>query len=190
VQDPDEDDWKKLMRVLKYLNYTKHMGLRFSGTEIKGKCSIDAAYAVHKDARSHSGLVKMVANGVVGGKSSKQKLVTKSSTEAEVVALSDGAGSAVAMGYFLAAQGYANHGPVIVEQDNQACLAMMEKGRSTSEKTRHIDIRYFFTKDRVDAGELKLVYVPTEDLVADIMTKPLQGALFVKLRNKLQNWYD
>jgi hypothetical protein len=66
-------------------------------------------------------------------------------------------------------------------------IAMADKGRSTSERTRHINVSYFFTKDKVDSGELMIEYLPTGDMVADLLTKPLQGALFRRLRNLLLN---
>ena len=75
----------------------------------------------------------------------------------------------------------------IIYQDNQSTIAMAERGRSSSERTRHIHIRHFFIKDRIDSGEVKLKYLPTEEMIADILTKPLQGALFRKLRGKLMN---
>jgi hypothetical protein len=65
---------------------------------------------------------------------------------------------------------------------------LANKGFSTSEKTRHIAIRYFFVKDRIDAGEVVVEYLPTEQMVADVMTKPLQGTLFRRLRDELMNW--
>lgn len=64
---------------------------------------------------------------------------------------------------------------------------MAEKGRSTSERTRHIHVRYFFIRDRVESKEIKLEYLPTEEMIADILTKPLQGELFRRLREKMMN---
>jgi len=55
--------------------------------------------------------------------------------------------------------------------------------RSCGQKSRHIDIRYFFIKDRIDSGNIKVVYCPTEEMLADFFTKPLQGALFRKFRD-------
>ena len=72
--------------------------------------------------------------------------------------------------------------------DNQSTIALANKGFSTSEKTRHIAIRYFFVKDRIDGGEVVIEYLPTEDIVADVMTKPLQGSLYRKLRSLLMNY--
>ena len=51
-------------------------------------------------------------------------------------------------------------------------MALIEKGQSTSSRTKHINIRYFFVKDRVEAGEVIIKYLPTEEMVADILTKP------------------
>jgi hypothetical protein len=54
----------------------------------------------------------------------------------------------------------------------------------------YINIRFFFIKDKIDNGELVVEHMPTEDMIADILTKPLQGELFRKLRAKLLNWYE
>ena len=64
---------------------------------------------------------------------------------------------------------------------------MANRGASTSERTRHIGLRYFFVKDRVDSGEVTIQYLPTENMIADILTKPLQESLFRRLRNELMN---
>jgi len=59
---------------------------------------------------------------------------------------------------------------------------MAERGSSTSERTRHIHIRYYFIKDRIDAGEVMLQYLPTVEIITNILTKPLQGDVFKKPR--------
>ena len=64
-------------------------------------------------------------------------------------------------------------------------MALAKKGYSTSDKTRHINIRYFFIKDRVDAEEMEIRYMPTESMIADFFTKPLTGQLFVDMRDKV-----
>ena len=64
-------------------------------------------------------------------------------------------------------------------------MALVKRGYSASDKTRHINIRYFFIKDRVDAGELALEYLPTEKMIADFFTKPLTGNLFNIARDKI-----
>jgi len=117
-------------------------------------------------------------------KSTKQKVVTKSSTEAELIGLSDAANIGIHMRNFLIAQGY-RLGPLRIYQDNTSCMTMMKKGKSTSEKSRHIDIRWFWLKERIDSGEIELVYLPTEEMFANVLTKAIQGAQFVYERKCL-----
>ena len=119
-------------------------------------------------------------------KSSKQKLVTKSSTEAELVALSDGLSMVLWAKNFVEAQGY-NVQKAVIHQDNKSTIALAEKGRSTNNRTRHVNIRYFFVKDRIDSGEVEVKYTGTEEMIADFFSKPLQGALFDKFRDKIMN---
>ena len=52
-------------------------------------------------------------------------------------------------------------------------IALAEKRRSTSDHTRHINIRYFFVKDKNDSNELHIKYLPTDEMVADVLTKPV-----------------
>ena len=88
---------------------------------------------------------------------------------------------------FLQQQGYVSK-PAKIFQDNQSTIVLANKGFSTSDKTRHIGIRYYFVKDRIDGGEVEVEYLATDNMIADIMTKPLQGSLFRKLRGMLMNW--
>ena len=76
-------------------------------------------------------------------------------------------------------------GPATIKEDNEAAIALAHKGILTSERTRHISVRYFFIKDRIESMEIVMEHLGTEDLVADILTKPLQGELFRKLRRML-----
>ena len=80
-------------------------------------------------------------------------------------------------------------GPAVVYQDNMSTIALVKNGKSNSDRTRHIAIRFFFVSDRVLNKEISVEYMPTGDMLANILTKPPQGALFIKLRDKLLNWY-
>lgn len=78
--------------------------------------------------------------------------------------------------------------PATVFQDNKSTMAMLKNGRSHSARTRHINIRYFWAKDKVDSNEANITHKSTGDMIADALTKPLQGELFLKFRNLLLNW--
>ena len=118
--------------------------------------------------------------------STKQKIVTKSLTEAEQLGIPYGVSQVIWARNFLLAQGL-EIGSAIIWQDNKSTMAMVDKGRSTSSRTKHISIRYFFITDRVRSGDVILQYKPTEQMVADLLTKPVQGELFKYLRRMMLN---
>ena len=97
--------------------------------------------------------------------------------------LSDGVALASYCNEFLKHQGV-NFTPELM-QDNMSTIKLAEKGRSTSDRTRHIKIRYYFVNQFIENGEMKIRYCPTDDMVADILTKPLQGDKFTTLARKL-----
>ena len=125
--------------------------------------------------------------GAVHCRSAKQTIVTKSSTEGELVALSDSANQGLFLRNLLILQGY-DMPALIVYQDNMSCMALIARGRSGGERTRHIDIRYFWVKDRVDRGEATIIHKGTAELYANVLTKPLQGSQFVYERGCLTGW--
>ena len=70
-------------------------------------------------------------------------------------------------------------------QDNKSTICLVNKGKSTSERTRHIKNRYFFITYYIEANEIKVEYLPKGDMVADMFTKPLDGALLSKFKGLL-----
>ena len=190
VQCADQDDWSKLIRIMKYLNGSKELGIVLEPDEglLSVHSYVDASFAVHADFKSHTGIVITFGGGGIFFRSVKQKLNTTSSTEAELVGIADALPQIVQCREFLIHQGY-NMAPATLYQDNTSTIQLVKNGRSNSSRTRHINIRFFFVKDRVDAKELQLQHMPTDEMIADILTKPLQGEKFRALRAKLLNWY-
>jgi hypothetical protein len=176
-------DWAKLKRVLEYLRGTLDEFLTLGADDIRMmKTWVDALYAVHKDMKSHTGGVVSFGIGAVMSKSSKQKLNTKSSTEAELVGASGYLPYPIWAKKFLAAQGYALKENIFY-QDNQSTIRFEKNGRkSCVPNSRHIDIRYFFIKDRLGLKDIDIQHCPTEQMLADFYTKPFQGSLFRKIR--------
>ena len=187
VQSPDIDDQKKLFRVVKYIRGSHELGLRLKADSISILAYVDASYGVHNDMRSHTGVVIGLGKGPIYCKSSVQKLNSTSSTEAELIALSDSTTQVLWTRNFLLEIGY-DVGPATIYQDNQSTIKLVENGKSNSGRTRHIAIRYFFVADRIQTGEIKVEYMCTGDMIADILTKPLQGSLFRRLRALLMGW--
>jgi hypothetical protein len=189
VRDADEDDWKKLKRVLVYLKQSINDKRIIGCDGLENIFTwIDAAFAVHPNMRSHTGGAMSLGWGVLHTKSSKQKLTTKSSTEAEVVGLSEYVPYNIWLINFLGEQGYKIKENIIY-QDNESAIKMEKNGRnSCTGNSRHISIRYFFVKDRVDKGEMKIEHCPTYKMLADFFTKPLQGKAFKAYKDVIMGY--
>jgi hypothetical protein len=188
VKSPDEDDYKKLARCMKYLRATIDLPLTMEADDLHVvKWWVDASFGVHPDMKSHTGATMSLGKGAIYSRSTRQKLNTKSSTEAELVGVDDVMPQVMWTRYFLEAQGY----EVIdskIYQDNQSTMLLANNGRaSSSKRTRHIALRYYFVTDRVKSKEVSIEYCPTGEMNADFFTKPLQGALFKKFRNRILN---
>ena len=185
-------DWKKLRRLLHFLyctiNDVRILSIENMDTIFTSFTFVDVAYAVHHDMRSHTGGGLSLGRGLIHAKSAKQKLNTKSSTESEVVGASDYLPYLIWMQNFMAAQGF-KFKRNIFYQDNQSAMRLERNGRqSCGQKSRHIDVRYFFIKDRIKSGDIDLQYCPTEVMLADFFTKPLQGKQFKLLRSAVMGW--
>ena len=188
VKLPTCDDWKKLGRCVRYLAATKDLPLTLeaSGNGII-KWWVDASYAVHPNMRSHTGATMTLGKGSPYSISSKQKINTVSSTEAELVGISDVMKLIIWTRLFMESQGYSVTDNVLY-QDNQSTILLANNGkRSSTRNTKHINIRYFFITDNVREKNIRIEYCPTENMRADPLTKPLQGSAFVKYRKELLN---
>ena len=142
-------------------------------------------FAVHKDMKSHSGGFGSLGKGAFYATSRTQKLNTTSSTECEIVAAAEILPQALWTTSFLRHQGY-NVKKAVLNQDNMAAMRMEVNGvLSRGKKSRHVDVRFFFIKDRVERGEIDIGFCGTDDMVADYLTKPLQGNKFYRFRDAI-----
>ena len=182
VKNPDEDDQKKLIRLMRYLNGTIDLALTLRADDItRALWYANIAFAVHFDMKSHTGGVLTMGKGAIQTMSSKQKLTTKSTTEAELVGADDILPQLLWTKYFLEKQGYKCNPKLY--QDNKSAILLEKNGRESSGKrTRHIRLRYYFITDRIEKKDLQVKFCPTDDMIADYMTKPLQGMKFRKFR--------
>ena len=191
VKNPDIDDMKKLKRAIAYVRETIELVLTLETDKLMNiYWWVDASFAVHPDAKSHTGGTMSLGGGLIYSASRKQKLNTRSSTEAELVGVDDMMAQVLWTRYFMLEQGYELNDNIIY-QDNQSAIKLENNGRhSSGKRTRHLKIRFFFVTDRIGAKEINIEYCPTELLIADFFTKPLQGAQFRKLRNAILNIKD
>jgi len=188
VKSPDEDDWGKLKRVLRYLNRTKYLKLSISVNDLGIlKWYIDGAHNVHWDCKGHAGAMFTMGEGALSSYSRKVKVNTRSSTETELVGADMYMPEKLWSLYFMQSQGY-DVELVELFQDNTSTQLLMNNGRfSSGKKSKHIKAKLISIKDRIDAGEMKVTHCPTEEMWADVLTKPLQGRAFRLMRSKLMN---
>jgi hypothetical protein len=196
VKSPNQSDYRKLTRVIKYLRLTISIPLVL-GWDGTGQLtwSVDASFAVHKDMRSHTGAVLSLGQGALVSMSSKQKINTKSSTEAELVGVDDAMNFVEWIQLFVEQQIMSINDDsilrkigcdTVIQQDNTSTIQLENNGKQSSTKrTRHINIRYFYITSKIKDGSMRVIYHPTKQMVSDYLTKPLQGSLFRTHRNSI-----
>jgi hypothetical protein len=179
AHSPTVGDNTALRRLLRYLSKTRHKHLLLpAGKGLQVEAHIDASFAPdQRDRKSITGAVVFVGGAVVWAKSGKQTIVTKSSFEAELIALSDMASMVLWINLFLRSLGFKADVPTIF-QDNTSTMSVATNGLTNNSKTKHIDIRHLWIREVLEDKQLKLVYKPTDEMLADGMTKPLIGEKF------------
>ena len=188
VKEPTVEDWGKLGRLMDYLKRTKDECLIIKMDDSNTiKWYIDVAYAVHPDMRSHTGAIMTMGKGSIISISSKQKVNARSSTEAELIGIDDIISNVLWAKLFMESQGMkVEHN--IIYQDNKSTIQLAENGRhSAGKRSRHLNIKYFYITDKLEQKEMEIQYCPTDDMVADYNTKPLQGNKFRKFKRMIMN---
>lgn len=189
VSKPHEEDWNELKRVLKYLKGTANLKLALAKRDHGGDALYgysDANWAENKsDRKSNSGHVFLVNGGAVCWSSRKQSLVALSTCEAEFVALSEACRAASWIKRLLIDMKQNISDAVLIHEDNQSCLNLVNGEERLSDRSKHIDTRFHFVKDYIKQSMIKCQYCPTDDMLADILTKALPTGKFLKYRIQL-----
>ncbi len=184
VTKPTISDKKKLERVVNYLHFSP-MTYRPSGQN-ELVIYTDASFAPHADLKSQSGLAVFYRGCLIHHSSRKQRLVSRSTAEAELIALSDAVEEIELASELIAEIGEMPR--IIIKQDNEAVINLLRGGGGL--KTKHLRIRQHVIAEWVKHNNASIEYCRSEEMIADIFTKPLQGQLFRKLRDALQSGKD
>jgi len=177
VTCPTKEDLIKVNRVIGYLMKTRHYELSFNiEPTSRLEVFIDASFAVHQDGKSQSGMIIKFCGATVHWKSNKQGLVSKSSTESELIALSDFCTIVIELNDFLSELGLTNECPIIY-QDNESVLKLI-KNNNFSHRTRHLKARSAFVGEMGLNGKILLQKLSATLMLADVMNKVLVGKLF------------
>ncbi|KAF6524751.1 hypothetical protein HZS61_010546 [Fusarium oxysporum f. sp. conglutinans] len=188
AMNPSPEHLRYANRVLSYLQTTQYYAIEFSGsvdnaTEVEPgddevlQQSSDASFADDPETRkSTQGYLMKLFSGAIMWQSSKQKTVTTSTTEAELLSLSHTARETIALyRLFEQIQFDPQHQPRIL-CDNQQTVGLIQKERpQLTSKLKHIDIHNFWLRQIHKDGKITVQWVPTTDMPADGFTKPLSA---------------
>ena len=178
LSKPRKGDWIMIKHVLQYIKGTLGKKLVYNkcsdGLDLHGYSDSDWA-GDNTDRRSTTGYVFMLnpIGPPISWKSQKQSTVALSSCEAEYMALCDAAKEAkfldMAMTDFVPDHSFR---PIDIQVDNTGAIAL-GKNNMVTKRSKHIDIKYHFTRQCYNEGLIDITHVPTASNLADAFTKPL-----------------
>lgn len=182
MENPSMMHWNALKRILRYLKGTLGFGIKFSRDfDVRLSVFSDADYAGDiKTRRSHTGFVLMLGSTPISWCSQKQKTVALSSTE--YIAASESVKELIWIQRLFNEIFISVDGIPFLFCDNQSSIRLI-KNPEFHKRTKHINVKYHFIREKFSNGFFDLQYVSTDDQVADILTKPLAKDKFTRFRS-------
>ncbi|KAJ5290653.1 uncharacterized protein N7443_010906 [Penicillium atrosanguineum] len=176
-------------RALSYLYTTRYLAIEYcqnSGLE-SVRLASDASYGDHEDRKSSAGYICQVYGGPVDWKATKQRTVTTSTTEAELLGLSDAGKHLQWWRRLLGHVGFIPSHIITIQCDNERAIGLLQGDDVVFDtKLRHVDIHHHWLRQEVRAGRIAIRWTPTASMVADGLTKVLPRQKhdnFVRLLN-------
>jgi hypothetical protein len=176
VTKPDENDWKKLVRITTTL-------CRDNSKIIKWY--FDGAFAVHTDMKIHTGAVMTLGKGILNLVSTKQKVNSRSFTEAEFIAVNNIISKVLWVKLYMEEQDQEIRMNIIY-LNNQRSMKMELTGKTSSGKrTMQFNMKYYYITDLIAGGLVNIEYCPTNEMIGDFMAKPIVGTKVNKFREQI-----
>lgn len=181
--DPHSEHEAAFRHIFRYLKKTADLKLHYKKTGKEIECFVDADWAGDaSDRKSFSGYVFVAADCVFAWNARKQNVVSLSSTEAEYVAISAAATEVAYIRKLLAELKFHHNGPMTIYNDNQGAQCLV-KNPTYHSRSKHIAIKYHHVRDMYSRGEIKVMYMSTNDMMSDILTKNLCRIKHCKFTN-------
>ena len=173
--NPGPAHWEAVKRIFRYLKGTRDLWLTYGEASSPLEGYADADGSMSEDRRAISGYAFLIDGGAVSWSSKRQEIVSLSTTESEYVAATHGGKEALWL-RSLISEVFSNiTSPTTLFSDNQAAIALT-RDNQYHPRTKHIDVRYHWIRWVVEKGSIRLIYCPTDDMVADVLTKALPSA--------------
>ena len=189
VQSPTSADEVKLRRIMNYLRQTIDQGvdLRHTSDKLSLRIFTDASYTSHEGGFGHTGnLIELTGVGMIHCRSKKQSMVTKSSTEAEAVAMSK-AEDDLHMVQELLLELTGESVESIMYTDSEPLLKILKQEFLCRGRSKYIDQHFFSIRDRVKRGDYRVEHISGKLNVADVLSKPITGNRFRYFRAMMMN---
>ena len=184
-ENPSQQDWKAVKRVVGYLKGTQDEKLKIQSNGKRLTMYVDADWAQDRESRkSTSGFTILFGDSCISWKSKKQTCVALSTCEAEYIALSESAKELLWILQLTKDMELDQHNPIPVYEDNQATIKVAENEKSNF-RMKHLDIKFHKIRELITSGVIQLHHCPTDKMIADILTKPLPRIRFEDFKAKL-----
>jgi hypothetical protein len=180
TNNPNQSHWKALERVFGYLKGSANRGLTYRKGERGLHGYVDSDWGGDPvTRRSTTGYVFMMYGSPVSWSSKRQQCVALSSTEAEYIAACEAAKEAMFLMRFVNSFLPSDEqiGAVTLLEDNIGCIKVANNPEDRK-RTKHIDLRYHYLRDKVTNGEIILDWVQSANQLADGLTKALSAPAF------------
>jgi hypothetical protein len=185
--NPGPTHWKAVKHLFRYLQGTKDLRLVY-GPDNSGQLFntyTDAAHGdVKENGRSTGGYLVKFGSGAVSWNSKVQPFVALSTSEAEFIAAVEAGKEIFWMRNILKEFGYKIDGPSLLHCDNQSAI-QVAKNPEHHGRMKHLDLRFFWLRDAVENGAITVSYLPTGEMPADALTKPLSRQKVVEGRKMM-----
>lgn len=183
LEQPSRQHWNAVIHVLRYLRGTSRLGIVYSGSSdnsVSGQNSfslpvshVDADWAGDRSTRrSTTGYIFTLAGGAISWRSLLQPTVALSSTEAEYRAVTEAGQELVWLREMMTQFKFKVVSPTVLSSDNMGAIHLTSKSIFHS-RTKHIEIQHHWIREVVNSGKLTIKHCPSEDMIADLLTKSL-----------------
>lgn len=171
-QNPGNAHWEAVKRVFRYLLKTKDLSLLYGVKHQDLEGYVDADRVSQEHRRAITGYVFLVDGGAISWSSKKQELVTLSTTEAEYVVMTHAAKEVAWLCRLIGEILTLFESATTLRSVSQTAIALTRDGHYHA-RTKHIGVRYHYIRYSIEAGSIRLLYCPTNDNTADVLTKAL-----------------
>lgn len=183
-ENPSQSDVMNVKRTLRYLKGTTDKGILFKPNGDLNTLIVysDSDYASDKSRKSTSGYVCFLNGAPIAWYSRRQSIISLSSTEAEFIAAAESVKEVLYLKSLL--EELIGNVRVVLNVDNNSAICIIKNG-TFNKRSKHIDVRFHFIHDVFERKLFEIQYCPSEQQVADILTKPLLSVKFNRLSPRL-----